>query len=78
MTMLTLEGDGTPMDIFLSIPVTTDVTLAVARSMGNTAPATYAVVKRWMQQTLLTAMEDLVKTHIPHPRKARRPSRHSN
>jgi hypothetical protein len=60
------------MDVFITITVSTDVTLAMARSLGHTSPATYPVVKRWMEQTLESAMEDIVKTHIPHPAKARR------
>ena len=62
------------MEIVLVIPVNTDVALAVARSLGHKAPATYPVVKRWLHETIQSAMEDLIKTHIPNPRKRRQRS----
>ena len=66
------------MDVVLIVTADIDVQLTVAKSLGHTAPATYPVVKRWMEQTLQSAIDDLVKTHIPYPRKVRRLSRNSS
>ena len=59
------------MEIVLVIPVNTDVALAVARSLGHKAPATYPVVKRWMEQTVHASLDDLIKKHITNPSKSR-------
>jgi hypothetical protein len=60
------------MDVVIAVTVSTDAKLAVARSFGHKAPATYPVVKRWMEQALHAALDDLIKVHILNPRKTRR------
>ncbi|HJU04191.1 MAG TPA: hypothetical protein VJ692_03495 [Nitrospiraceae bacterium] len=52
------------MDVLIAITVSTDVKLAIARSLGHKAPATYPVVKRWMEQALRAALDDLIKAHM--------------